>query len=74
MKINGSQNVTMWRCSQCKTGLVSRSSEDELMLRLIGDPLNKDQKGYYLSATLFIALKLIFLFIFQNTFREPQQH
>ena len=44
------------------------------MLRLIGDPLNKDQKGYYLSATLFIALKLIFLFIFQNTCREPQQH
>jgi len=40
MQINGS-HVTMWRCSQCKTGLGNRSPEDELMLKLIGDPLNK---------------------------------
>lgn len=34
--------TTMWRCSQCKTGFTSRSADDELMLRLIGDPSCKE--------------------------------
>ncbi|KAL4450968.1 hypothetical protein ABPG74_021290 [Tetrahymena malaccensis] len=36
--------VTLWRCSQCRTGFSSRSTEDEQMLRLIGDPTNKDNR------------------------------
>lgn len=37
--------VTMWRCSQCKTGMSSsRSEDDEKIFRLIGDLSNPNNE------------------------------